>query len=220
MNRLAAVNNHFSGDKATISQEKITIDGKEYPEIIDYHPDRQIKIHYFNRQGWGYTDSGFEYNKDKKLVFIKGNRYMFGGLPLPKFGEYIEKNLFADLNTDDPAQDDMNDIAPPNLNHAFVEELGNSGYSRRSFMKWERIMHSHGACLQEVWQLRYTRFDKVADMVIYPNSTEEVQNLVNLAVKHNVVLVPYGGGTNVTKSLQLDPNETRMIVSVDMGRMN
>ena len=41
-----------------------------------------------------------------------------------------------------------------------------------------------------------------------------------MAVKHNVVLVPYGGGTNVTKSLQLNPEETRMIVSVDMGRMN
>lgn len=44
--------------------------------------------------------------------------------------------------------------------------------------------------------------------------------LVQLAVKHNVVLVPYGGGTNVTKSLQLNNQETRMIVSVDMTRMN
>jgi alkyldihydroxyacetonephosphate synthase len=47
-----------------------------------------------------------------------------------------------------------------------------------------------------------------------------VQNIVSLAVKHNVVLVPYGGGTNVTKSLQLDTDETRMIVSVDTSRMN
>lgn len=41
-----------------------------------------------------------------------------------------------------------------------------------------------------------------------------------MAVKHNVVLIPYGGGTNVTKALQLDVKETRMIISVDMGRMN
>ena len=34
------------------------------------------------------------------------------------------------------------------------------------------------------------------------------------------MLVPYGGGTNVTKSLKLNEGETRMIVSVDMGRMN
>lgn len=85
MNRLAAVNKHFQNDKAQISPEKTTVDGKEYPEIIDYHPDREIKIFYFNRQGWGYNDSGFEYLKDKKQIKIKGSRYMFGGQILPKF---------------------------------------------------------------------------------------------------------------------------------------
>lgn len=114
----------------------------------------------------------------------------------------------------------MNGIAAPIINHEFLEELGTQKFSRRSFMKWERIMHSHGACLQEVWQLRYTKIDRVADCVLYPNSTEDVQHLVAMAVKHNVVLVPYGGGTNVTKSLQLNKDETRMIVSVDMSRMN
>lgn len=145
---------------------------------------------------------------------------MFGGQILPKFSQYITEHLCTDLNYEDPAQEDMNDIAPPNINHAFLEELGTQKFSRRSFMKWERIMHSHGACLQEVWQLRYTKIEKVADCIIYPNSTEDCQHLVSMAVKHNVVLVPYGGGTNVTKSLQLSPQETRMIVSVDMGRMN
>lgn len=74
--------------------------------------------------------------------------------------------------------------------------------------------------MQEIWQLRYTALPKVADVVIYPNSTEDVERLVKLACKHNVVLVPYGGGTNVTKSLQLLEQEKRMCVSVDMGRMN
>ena len=80
MNRLSAINRHFTNDKKVlISQEKLTVGGKEYPEIIDYHSDREIKIFFFNRQGWGYTDSGFEYLKDKKQIKIKGNRYMFGG---------------------------------------------------------------------------------------------------------------------------------------------
>jgi alkyldihydroxyacetonephosphate synthase len=35
-----------------------------------------------------------------------------------------------------------------------------------------------------------------------------------------VVLIPYGGGTNVTNSLLLSKKETRMIVSLDMTRMN
>lgn len=56
--------------------------------------------------------------------------------------------------------------------------------------------------------------------MIYPLNTEEIENIVNLANKHNVVLVPYGGGTNVTWSLMIPVEENRMIVSVDMSRMN
>ena len=41
-----------------------------------------------------------------------------------------------------------------------------------------------------------------------------------MATKHNVMLVPYGGGTNVTQALMLPENESRMVVSIDMARMN
>ena len=34
------------------------------------------------------------------------------------------------------------------------------------------------------------------------------------------MIVPFGGGTNVTKALTLPKDEKRMIVSVDMERMN
>ena len=56
--------------------------------------------------------------------------------------------------------------------------------------------------------------------MIYPFSTEQCEDLIKLANKHNVVLVPYGGGTNVTQSLMLEVSEKRMIISVDMSRMN
>ena len=57
-------------------------------------------------------------------------------------------------------------------------------------------------------------------MVVWPESTEDVQGLIALAAKWNVCLVPYGGGTNVSNALLLPPNEKRKIVSVDMRRMN
>lgn len=41
-----------------------------------------------------------------------------------------------------------------------------------------------------------------------------------MANKHDVVLIPFGGGTNVTNSLMIPTNEKRMIVSVDMSRLN
>lgn len=56
--------------------------------------------------------------------------------------------------------------------------------------------------------------------MVYPTTTEHVENLVTLANKHDVVLVAYGGGTNVTMSLMLPLEEKRMIVVVSMHRMN
>lgn len=48
---------------------------------------------------------------------------------------------------------------------------------------------------------------------------DDVVKLVNLANEHNVVIIPFGGGTNVTLALTLNPQETRMIVSLDTSQM-
>jgi alkyldihydroxyacetonephosphate synthase len=111
------------------------------------------------------------------------------------------------------------EVDAPNVNHDFLAELGEDGFSRRSFEKWERAMHSHGASFEEISHLRYGKFNKYCDCVVFPKTTEQCEKIVALANKHNVVLVPYGGGTNVTKALALEQTEKRMIVSLDMGRM-
>lgn len=40
-----------------------------------------------------------------------------------------------------------------------------------------------------------------------------------LASKHNVAIVPIGGGTNVTGAVDCCPEENRMIVSLDTSQM-
>ena len=143
---------------------------------------------------------------------------MHGNEFLPSFLPFCEQNLAVDVRFSDPAQEDIQ-ILPPIINHEFLTELGEKDFSRRSFEKWERIMHSHGADLEAIYNLRYANLKRFADVVIYPKSTENCEKLVQLANKHNVCLVPYGGGTNVTKALKLQTEEKRMIVSIDMTRM-
>ena len=85
-------------------------------------------------------------------------------------------------------------------------------------------MHSHGASLREVFNLKYHKFDRYVDVVVYPASKEHVENIIEAANAHNVVLIPYGGGTNVTQALYLTEGykcqQGRMIVSLDVSRMN
>jgi hypothetical protein len=49
MNRLSQINNQFTQNpgKGIVSKENISVDGKSYTEIIDHHPDREIKINFF-----------------------------------------------------------------------------------------------------------------------------------------------------------------------------
>ena len=46
-----------------------------------------------------------------------------------------------------------------------------------------------------------------------------VEQLMSLAVKHNVAIIPFGGGTNVTGAVECSPSEQRMIVSLDSSQM-
>ena len=66
----------------------------------------------------------------------------------------------------------------------------------------------------------YENLDCIAALVVWPESTADVQGIIALAAQWNVCLGPYGGGTNVSNALRLSANEDRKIVLVDMCRMN
>lgn len=142
---------------------------------------------------------------------------------LPHLKQYAVEQIDANIDKPRHAQADVEAPPPQNVNHDFLQELEEKKcFSRRSFMKWERIMHSHGASLREQFNLYFLKFERYVDMVLYPLSTEQTEAIVAMAHKHNVVLIPYGGGTNVTQALYLSQNlhETRMIISLDMSRLN
>ena len=79
---------------------------------------------------------------------------MFGGQHIPEFHKYFQREMDIDVNSNSDPQTDI-EIDQANINHAFLEELGEQNFSRRSFEKWERVMHSHGADLEALFQLRY-----------------------------------------------------------------
>ena len=178
------------------------------------------KLDWFKNNGWGYRDTEFLLGKDD-IVRLTGNRYSICGKRLMSFTKWAEDVIGLDTNNQTPPQEKIPANAP-NLNDLFVTELKASPelYNEVSLDDGNRIHHSHGHTLQEIYSLRHGQFPRIADMVIYVDSHDQVEKLVPLATKHNVVLIPYGGGTNVTQALLCDPSEKRMIVSLDMTRLN
>ncbi len=63
----------------------------------------------------------------------------------------------------------------------------------------------------------------MVDAVVYISSHEQAELLVKMAVEHNVVLQPFGGGSNVSEALGSPTgteNMDRMVVAVDLSALN
>jgi alkyldihydroxyacetonephosphate synthase len=83
----------------------------------------------------------------------------------------------------------------------------------------ERVVHTYGKSLRDLVRIRADDLGRVPDVVVYPGSEEEVADLVTALVEANAVLIPFGGGSNISGSLEAPRSETRTVVSVDLGRM-
>ena len=171
---------------------------------------------------WGFKDSGFIVNEDRSVTFA-GNRYPICGKRLSRFIPFVEEVLGVEFKTKPKVKElEKKHVDKASLNHGFVSEL-QSSFSEDRYTEEdnERLLHSHGQhSTDEVYKVLYGKLKKFTDLVFYIESEEEAIQLIELAKKHDVCLIPYGGGTNVTNALRPPEDEQRMIVTVDTRRLN
>ena len=171
---------------------------------------------------WGFKDSGFELTGEKTVTF-SGDRYEVSGTVMPDFIPYIESVLGIDFDKKDQISPvDKKPIQPSKLSPEFFDHLKSSfDADRYTVDDMERLIHSHGQeTFKDVYKVLYNSIERTVDLVFYPESEDEVKAMVEIAVKFNICLIPYGGGTNVTRALTIPENEERSVVSVDMRRMS
>tara|TARA_Y100000996_G_scaffold343480_1_gene281121 strand:- start:3736 stop:5493 length:1758 start_codon:yes stop_codon:yes gene_type:complete len=170
---------------------------------------------------WGYKDSGFKVNDDKSVTFT-GKRYPICGKKLYNFVPFVEEILGVEFAIEPKIKEvEEKHVSEPNINEPFMADLKKSfSADRFSGEHNERLLHSHGQhSTDEVYKVLYNKLDQFTDLVFYIENEEETVKLIDLAEKHNVCLIPYGGGTNVTNALRPPKEEKRMVVSVDTRRM-
>ena len=171
---------------------------------------------------WGFRDSGFIVNEDRSVTFA-GNRYPICGKKLSKFIPFVEEVLGVEFKIKPKVEElDKKHVDKAFVNHDFISEL-RSRFNEDRFTEEdnERLLHSHGQhSTDEVYKVLYSKLKKFTDLVFYIESEEEAIELIELAKKHDVCLIPYGGGTNVTNALRPPEDEHRMIVTVDTRRLN
>jgi alkyldihydroxyacetonephosphate synthase len=170
---------------------------------------------------WGFRDTHFDFSESGNVI-IRGSRYELSGKELPRLLPWVREVLESNV--------DPRDVNPPSYPTAipgpwikpeFLLDLQRFLPANQIETNGEvRLRHGHGHTQEEMYSIKYTQLGRIPDVVVYPETDDQVTSLVQAAKKHGCSLIPYGGGTNVTDALRCDENERRTIVSVDMRRMN
>jgi alkyldihydroxyacetonephosphate synthase len=171
--------------------------------------------------GWGFADTKFVVRPNGSVV-LTGKRYNISDVELPSLVPWMAKTLAAPLsyeNRHDPH------YPPPVPEARKAPELMSDllGFLQPGQLSDEplvRLRRGHGHTGAEIWAIRYGKLERVPDLVVFPNTHEEVVQLVQVAERHGACLIPFGGGTNVSDALRLPSDEERFVIAVDMRRMN
>ncbi|MDQ4129408.1 MAG: FAD-binding oxidoreductase, partial [Actinomycetota bacterium] len=84
----------------------------------------------------------------------------------------------------------------------------------------DRVVHARGKSLRDLVRHRRGEIGRLPDVVVRPHSEDEVAAILRAALDAGAVVIPFGGGTSISGSLEAPAAETRSVISVDLGLMN
>jgi alkyldihydroxyacetonephosphate synthase len=142
----------------------------------------------------------------------------------PGFAPFILENLALDLHSAEVVgQPDFNavTVAASLATPAFIATLsGIVGADNVTTDKMERVVHAYGKSMRDLVRIRANQIERTPDVVVYPESEEQIQKIVDSVIEQDAVIIPFGGGSNIGGSLEPLRTEKRVVISLDMGRMN
>jgi alkyldihydroxyacetonephosphate synthase len=141
----------------------------------------------------------------------------------PAFRPFVINAIDLDVNTTPTAPMSLEDlpIPAPLISVQLLDELAATvGADHTVQDDLDRIVHTYGKSVRDLLRLRAGDIPRIPDVVVYPADESEVQLIVDHAVAADAVIIPYGGGSNISGSLHAPEDETRPVISVDLGRMN
>ncbi len=141
----------------------------------------------------------------------------------PAFAPFVSDKVGLDITGEPvvPPELESLPVPVPKLTDAFLAQLTEAlGEEHVHTETLDRIVHTYGKSLRDLVRLRRAIIPRIPDAVLYPADEDQVRAIVDLAIAEDVVIIPFGGGTNISGSLEPPPEETRPVLSVDLGRLN
>ena len=140
----------------------------------------------------------------------------------PELWPYLKRELGVDeIRWEKPVAFEDVTLPEQKNNEAFLAAIGAElGDGQVVDDKKSRLVHAAGKSFRDLWLMRHGQVQFAPDCVVYPDTEEDVALVVRAAHEHGVVLVPFGGGSNIAGCLVPSDRGGRMVVSLDMCRMH
>jgi len=156
---------------------------------------------------WGWGVEGVAFTYDNK----------------PDFAPFVKKAVGLDLDGSAGSTVAFSDLTLPasTIDATFLAELGSIVGAENAIVDDElRLVHTYGKSIRDLLRIRASELPRMPDVVLYPADEAEVAAVVAAAVTANAVIIPFGGGSNISGSLEPHPGEARVVISLDLGRLN
>ncbi|MGB1788870.1 MAG: FAD-binding oxidoreductase [Limisphaerales bacterium] len=164
----------------------------------------EADIRHMKWWGWGHEDVTFDDSTK------------------PELWPYLKRELGVDeIRWEKPVAFEDVTLPEQKNNEAFLAAIGAElGDGQVVDDKKSRLVHAAGKSFRDLWLMRHGQVQFAPDCVVYPDTEEDVALVVRAAHEHGVVLVPFGGGSNIAGCLVPSDRGGRMVVSLDMCRMH
>jgi alkyldihydroxyacetonephosphate synthase len=156
---------------------------------------------------WGWGVEGVSFHHENK----------------PAFRPFVINAIDLDVNTAPAAPISLDDLAipAPLIGDQLLAELIDAVGAENALQDdLDRIVHTYGKSARDLLRVRAGDIPRVPDVVVYPGNEAEVRLIVDRAVAADAVIIPYGGGSNISGSLHAPEDETRPVIALDLGRLN
>jgi alkyldihydroxyacetonephosphate synthase len=156
---------------------------------------------------WGWGDEGVAFTHADK----------------PGFAPFIEEVLGIDVErvTERAADFGELDVPEPQIDAGLRAALERAvGDAYVSDEPLDRVVHARGKSLRDLVRPRRGELGRIPDVVVRPGDEAAVTAILSAALEADAIVIPFGGGTSISGSLEAPREESRTVISVDLARMD
>ncbi len=156
---------------------------------------------------WGWGLDGVEFTHEDK----------------PELGPFIKEKIGLDIARPSvsPVSFEELEIPEPNLPEGLRFALERAVTADQVTVdRLDRLVHARGKSIRDLVRQRRGEMPRVPDVVVYPGDEDEVTAVLKAALAADAVVIPFGGGSSISGSLEAPAGESRPVISVDTGRLD